>query len=185
MTGMLSRRDLFRRAAGRPTPMRPPGSGAERDFEAACERCGACAEACPEAILVADAGGLPELTVSHGACTFCGACAEACPTGALRPDRIGAWPWRARIAPSCLSLNGTACRACQDVCDARAIRFRLETGGRAVPLLDPVACTGCGACVGSCPAGAIALTREPAAQTAAQTAERPAERPAGQPEAVS
>lgn len=69
------------------------------------------------------------------------------------------WPWRASVSADCLSLNRTACRACEDACDARAIRFRLEVGGNARPIIDDVACTGCGACIAICPAAAVSLTR--------------------------
>jgi ferredoxin-type protein NapF len=72
------------------------------------------------------------------------------------------------ITNSCLSLNGISCRACEDACDPRAIRFRLMTGGRATPVLDEALCTGCGECAYTCPAGAVAFEKaEPITMEAA------------------
>lgn len=67
------------------------------------------------------------------------------------------WPWTATITDTCLSLGGISCRACEDACEPRAIRFRLMTGGRAAPTLDPEQCTGCGECAFTCPTGAVSF----------------------------
>jgi heterodisulfide reductase subunit A len=45
------------------------------------------------------------------------------------------------------------CRLCEKNCDANAITFSKEN----TPEIDEVACTGCGACVASCPTGALDL----------------------------
>lgn len=136
--------------------VRPPGAVSER-FNDLCSDCTLCAEACPEEIIVIDPNAGSVLDPRLGACTFCGKCAEICPTGALSPDRLSDWFWRAEISTSCLSRNGIVCRLCDDACEARAIRFRLKTGGRAEPMLDPENCTGCGGCVAACPVEAISL----------------------------
>lgn len=136
--------------------MRPPG--AAPGFDDLCTTCGDCAAACPEAIIVNDADRRPVVDFNAGACTFCGTCADACESGALEPALIPDWPWRARIGDSCLSVQGITCRACEDVCDPRAIRFRLATGGRSFPELDLDQCTGCGACATACPAGAVSFS---------------------------
>jgi len=81
------------------------------------------------------------------------------PSGALRQDTdtpAGA-VLKAVIDNSCLSPRAVACRVCGDFCDARAIHFPPTVGGLVRPLVDHAACTGCGACVAPCPAGAIAM----------------------------
>ena len=141
--------------------IRPPGAVPD-GFEDVCTKCGDCLPSCPEAILTTDPLGFPILDPNISECTFCGACADVCPSGALTPALVLQWPWRALIADStCLSMNGVSCRTCQDNCDHGAIRFRLQTGGQAVPLLDTDACTGCGACVARCPVQAVTLERQP------------------------
>ncbi|MBN7784216.1 ferredoxin-type protein NapF [Ponticoccus gilvus] len=165
MTSKLSRRSVLRGRLSRTDPerLRPPG--AQGDFARLCTGCGDCARACPEGIVIRHSSGEPVLDFTKGACTFCNACAEACETGALIPAPASDWPWRAVITDSCLSLNGIACRACEDACDARAIRFRLMTAGRAAPVLDADQCTGCGECAFTCPAGAVSFeARTPATE---------------------
>jgi len=148
------------------TVMRPPGAVAV--FAKLCDGCGHCAEACPEGIVSSGPEG-PSVDVSRGACTFCGACAQACPTGALAEEAMASWPWRAAIADSCLSVNGVTCRACEDACDLRAIRFRLLTGGRSEPVLDTDQCSGCGGCVTACPVGAASMVHASREDTGAMT----------------
>ncbi|WP_245924865.1 ferredoxin-type protein NapF [Aliiruegeria haliotis] len=139
--------------------LRPPGALVD-GFRRACTGCGDCAEACPQAIIQSDGQGAVLLDMTERGCNFCGECARACPTDALSPDRIAAWPWAIAVSDTCLSLGGVACRSCEDACDERAIRFRLELGGRARPLIDESACTGCGACISTCPADAMSLARK-------------------------
>lgn len=142
--------------------LRPPGA-LTAGFEEKCQDCAVCIDACPENIILADDQGRATIDFVRGSCSFCGVCAQACPTGALDPDLVSNWPWRANVTASCLAMNGVTCRTCQDVCDARAIRFQLQTGGRAQPVLDETACTGCGTCVGTCPVGAVEFARVPVA----------------------
>ncbi|MCB1339525.1 MAG: ferredoxin-type protein NapF [Pseudooceanicola sp.] len=133
--------------------MRPPG--AQPEFVRLCDGCGACARACPQGIIAGNASAGPEVRLDTRACTFCQDCARACPTGALAVMEQPGWDWRATVDATCLSMNGIACRACEDACDERAIRFRLMIGGRAAPGIDPDQCTGCGACAPVCPSGSI------------------------------
>ncbi|WP_371227304.1 ferredoxin-type protein NapF [Roseovarius sp. 2305UL8-3] len=139
--------------------IRPPGAAPWQSFLDTCTRCSDCANACPEQIITLDTDGLPVVDPRLGACTFCGACTEACPTKALTAGQP--WLWHAAIASTCLSMNGVQCRACEDYCDDRAIRFRLALAGKASPEIDLEACTGCGACVAPCPVNAVTLARAP------------------------
>lgn len=51
----------------------------------------------------------------------------------------------------CTRRLGSECTACSDECPAMAIR--VEAGG--APLVDPLACIGCGLCAAACPADAF------------------------------
>ena len=126
-------------------------------FEDACSRCDACIRACEEAILTAGDGGFPTVDFRRGACTFCGACAAACQEGALDAQRATPWELVVAIGAECLSARGITCRACGDACDTRAIRFQLQTAGRATPRLDPSLCNGCGSCIATCPIQVIQI----------------------------
>lgn len=115
--------------------------------------------ACPEGILKRARGGAPVLDFARGACTFCGFCVAACPHGALiRKDGVAPWTRVAEIGVSCLERRGIACRTCEARCELDAIRFRPALGGRTEPVIDDVACTGCGACVVACPTDAITIS---------------------------
>jgi len=151
----------------RRTPIRPPWAIAEAALRRTCTGCGTCVGACPERILRRARGGAPVLDFARGACTFCGACVVACPEGALaRKDGAAPWNRVAAIGSACLERRGIACRACEERCARDAIRFRPAPGGRTVAAIDDAACTGCGACVGACPAEAITID-PPAARVSA------------------
>ncbi len=148
---------------GRRTPLRPPWSGAEVSFIDFCRRGGACIDACPQGILVAGRGRLPEVDFARGECTFCGKCAQVCAGGALsianadEGDARRPWTAVAEMTNACLSIKGVSCRVCGEHCDAGAIRFELVVGGGARPMVETALCTGCGACVAPCPADAIEI----------------------------
>jgi ferredoxin-type protein NapF len=144
--------------ARRRQPIRPPWALREDRFIGRCNRCDGCLGACPTRVLVRGAGGFPQLDFSRAECTFCGHCADACRQSAFGPRNGSApWNWVARVGDGCLAASRVVCRSCGDACEARAIRFRLEAGAAGWPVLDQAACSGCGACVGICPAGAIAM----------------------------
>jgi ferredoxin-type protein NapF len=158
VSGRLSRRALFEGGwHGRPVTVRPPWTPPETEFTDRCTGCGDCVLACPQKILVKGRAGYPQVDFSRGACDFCGACADACPETLFAGRENTSWSIKARVGAGCLSTRGVTCRVCAEWCDARAIRFRLEVGGRAHPEISDTACTGCGECVAVCPANAIAM----------------------------
>ncbi|MCB1726920.1 MAG: ferredoxin-type protein NapF [Gammaproteobacteria bacterium] len=126
-------------------------------FTTVCQRCSDCVEACQERILVTGDGGYPKVDFARAGCTFCGACAAACGYGALDPGLAHPWSLKARVGESCLSMRGITCRACGDACTERALRFQLQTGGRAVPVVNESICNGCGSCIATCPIQVIQL----------------------------
>ncbi len=151
---------LFGRATAPAAPAaRPPWALEAEAFAAACTRCDACIDACGERVLSRGADGLPRFEAGTGECTFCGDCAAACGTGALAAAVSPPWHLRARVAEACLPGKGVVCASCRDVCPENAIR--VPPGGRGAAVVDAARCTGCGACVGVCPASALALVDSP------------------------
>lgn len=155
----ISRRQLFRgQIASRQQPIRPPWALAEAQFIEACTRCDECIKACPEQIIAVGSGGYPVLNFQENGCTFCGRCLEVCQEGALvKRENLPPWPYQAVIADDCLSRRGVSCRACGDACDEQAIRFKIESGGVSIPIIDDTLCTGCGFCLRPCPVNVISL----------------------------
>lgn len=159
----LSRSAFLRQAAtGWRPPVRPPWSLTEEEFLRSCTRCEDCRDACPEQILTRDKNGYPTTSFTNGECTFCGDCLQACNSNAITgdPDEDTPWSLKAIIKDNCLSMQSITCRVCSDQCDARAISFELKPGGKAPPLIDSEACTGCGACIAPCPVAAISCLND-------------------------
>ncbi|WP_417773370.1 ferredoxin-type protein NapF [Stappia sp.] len=137
-----------------PTPsLRPPWL--LEDAILGCTGCGSCTEACPTGVVhIVERTATVDFT--QGECTFCGACAESCPEHLFDLSTI---PFEhvVEISGSCLTYAGVTCRSCGDACPEMAIRFPPRIGGPFLPQINASACTGCGACIAPCPAGATGL----------------------------
>ncbi len=145
---------------GARTAVRPPWALDEALFIDKCTRCGDCIAACPDDLIVEGRGKFPRIDFSRGGCDFCQECVQVCKPGALAAGpgpESPPWDLKASILPECLSLNAVICRSCGEACDQRAIRFKLEVGGIARPLLERTSCNGCGACFAVCPVRAVAI----------------------------
>jgi ferredoxin-type protein NapF len=158
-----SRRNLLRGrpGLGQTAAVRPPWALIE-GFEARCSRCDRCIQHCETGILIRGDGGFPQVDFRRGDCSFCGDCVKVCDSGALHRGQARPWRIKAAISAACLSAQGISCRSCGEACDPRAISFRLQTGGRALPEVEQGFCSGCGACVAVCPVQAIEV-RQPVA----------------------
>ena len=164
MAARLARRDLLKgRLKPGPELLRSPWAIAESEFLKLCQQCPDCVEACETGVLRIGPDGYPQLSFRHGECEFCHECENACKTGALDAGRARQWDWVAEISANCLAINAVTCRSCGDSCEEEALFFRLMTMGRALPVVDQKACTGCGACVRVCPVQAVHIIHpEPA-----------------------
>lgn len=163
----LSRRGFLRGSSSAPPAVRPPWARAEDVFIAGCTRCQACIEACPEAILIRGSGGYPEIDFRRGECTFCQACVTACEQPLFEPpDTARPWTQVASVGPSCLGHQQIYCRSCGESCEAEAIRFDVDRQPVPIPVMAAERCSGCGACVATCPVDAIVVGPPPGQEDA-------------------
>jgi ferredoxin-type protein NapF len=122
-----------------------------------CLSCGQpCVEACPEEIVRTHPpehpdAGLAYIDFAAGPCTFCRACIEVCPEFAIGKPKGRALPPVELDPGKCLAAQGVVCIICVARCPERAITGR--PGGHVS--VTAAKCTGCGACVPSCPVGAL------------------------------
>jgi ferredoxin-type protein NapG len=154
-----------------PDAIRPPGTGAEEDFLAACTRCGMCVEACPYDILKLAAPGsgvatgTPYFNARTGPCEMCDdiPCIPACPTNALDHSLTDIDKARMGLAvvvdqESCIAFRGLRCEVCFNICPLQNKAIKLEyrpnkrTGMHAIfpPVVYSEYCTGCGLCEKAC-----------------------------------
>ncbi|MEW5968070.1 MAG: ferredoxin-type protein NapG [Pseudomonadota bacterium] len=159
-----------------PFALRPPGARAERDFNAACIKCGQCVNACPyDTLTLAGAGGdipigTPHFTPRDIPCYLCPdiPCMKACPTGALSPALADINDSRMGLAvidlENCLSWKGLRCEICHRECPLKGKAIVLETHPRRIsrhamfmPIVHSEHCTGCGICEKACPTAEAAI----------------------------
>ena len=167
---------LRQEAAASVLALRPPGALAERDFAAACIKCGQCAQACPyDTLRMARAEddtpiGTPYFVPRDIPCYMCAdiPCIPACPTGALDPQLKDISKARMGLAvidaESCLSWQGLRCEVCYRVCPVKGTAITIQNHPRQtskhalfVPIVHSQACTGCGMCEEACPTEVAAI----------------------------
>ena len=151
--------------------IRPPGALPEKDFLAACVRCGLCVRDCPyHTLKLADLGdpvatGTPYFTAREIPCEMCEdiPCVKVCPTGALDRSLTDITQARMGLAvlidqESCLNYLGLRCDVCYRVCPVidEAITLEKVSNPRSdrhamlLPTVHAEHCTGCGKCEKSC-----------------------------------
>lgn len=159
MSDPINRAQLLRGDLhGKHASIRPPWAKAEEIFLEQCARCDDCITRCQQRIIQRGSGGYPQVNFNRGFCTFCGDCVKACGYGALGffPDlEQPPWSLSVEFRDDCLAMNGVVCRSCAERCEESAIRFQLQTGGRAMPVLESDQCSGCGECFSVCPTRSI------------------------------
>lgn len=141
--------------------LRPPGAAGERDFEARCNRCGRCVQACPRDVvqplpLSLDfmSVGTPALIYRNDYCDYCMKCVTVCPTGALREDAPSADNVGVAkvISDACVAWSWSGCTVCKDVCPVEGV-IVMDEHGR--PVVDEDRCDGCGLCEAKCPSSSL------------------------------
>ncbi|MEN8167174.1 MAG: ferredoxin-type protein NapF [Pseudomonadota bacterium] len=159
MSDPINRAQLLRGDLhGKHASIRPPWAKAEAVFLEQCTRCDDCVRGCQKRIIQRGNGGYPQVDFTRGYCTFCGDCVKACGSGALAFfSDLEQPPWSLSVefGDDCLAMNGVVCRSCSERCEESAIRFQLRTGGRAIPIMEPDRCSGCGDCFAVCPTRSI------------------------------
>lgn len=157
--------------------LRPPAALPEKEFIAACIKCGLCTQACPfDMLLLAKPGdnlplGTPYYIPRNDPCRMCEdiPCVPVCPTDALDESRVsnekGELDYKEMKmgvavvdATSCIAFWGIQCDACYRACPllGEAITLEYSRNERtskhayAKPVINADICTGCGLCEQVC-----------------------------------
>ena len=154
-------------APKRQTPVTPPGSMSQRNFEQHCTGCQLCVSECPNEVLRPSSDlmhlMLPTMSYELGYCRpECHRCSEVCPAGAIKPialevkasTQIGHAVW---VKKNCVPLtDGVECGNCARHCPTGAIEMVPsdpdDEESPYVPAVNEARCIGCGACEYLCPA---------------------------------
>ncbi|MGR5094175.1 ferredoxin-type protein NapF [Vibrio maritimus] len=154
----IAKRRFFTRKKIDTSQVRLPWVNNLQQFIDLCTRCGKCEEVCETRIIQKGDGGYPSVDFTIDECTFCYKCAEICPEPIFNSADTEPWSAKAAISDTCLANNNVECRSCGDSCETMAITFKLRAGGVALPQLELADCSGCGACVSTCPTSSISVS---------------------------
>ena len=157
-----SRRRLFRGRVKTEKLMRLPWIINDAVFTSGCTQCQDCIQSCESNIIVKDELGFPKIDFNQGECTFCNKCIEVCKqplfSGKFSQDNNEkAWPVSLAISDKCLAKNNIYCQSCRDECETSVIKFNYLNSSIPQPSFNELDCSQCGACITSCPQGAIAF----------------------------
>jgi ferredoxin-type protein NapF len=151
------KRSLFKRGLHDKQVVRLPWLKEDISFTELCTRCDNCITACPTNIIHRGSGGFPELDFTINECLLCKDCITSCDIDLFDLHQDAPWGLKATIGNDCLNSKKIYCRSCSDSCEIEAISFKFTSTILADPIIDNEACTGCGACVSSCPSNVITM----------------------------
>ncbi len=159
MSVNIQRRSILRGKTVAASAVRMPWLNEQKGFTELCTRCGACEKSCSQQIIKPGDGGFPVVDFSIGECTFCKQCAGACDEKLFDLKQITPWGLKAEVSGNCLNSQSVYCRSCAESCEIEAIKFNFTTNTFATPVVVLDDCTGCGACVSTCPTKAISVKK--------------------------
>ena len=167
-----SRRRLFSGQIKTLQEIRLPWVINEAVFTSGCTQCQDCINSCESNIIIKGMDGFPKIDFNLGECTFCNKCIDICEQPLfsgkfVNDEKAGsnlnssnnekAWPVTLAISDKCLAKNNIYCQSCRDECETSAIKFNYVNSSIPEPSVHYADCTQCGACLSSCPQGAIAF----------------------------